>query len=330
MINMVLLTILSASRPVETFLLIPPTAKASAMGYAQTAYCLDASANYFNSAFMPLLNRMGIILNGFKYLPNWIADIYYAYIAGVIPRGKSALGIDFTYMSMGMVDVRDFEGNYLGEYLCYKDEGKISFAHIVWPGFAAGLGIKVISQNYQYGWGSDWPVWLPLGLESTGRGTWLDFNIDLAYQINPRFCLAMVIHDFGPNIKYQESVREGSLPTTWRLAMSYAPIKNPNLSMALSGEITKLVQYLFAGNNTFWDQVGSEIKSAWKSVGIEIGLWDTVFLRSGYFYDYEGSRKGFTYGGGIKLFKFEFDLGVDENVYDFHTSQKKFSLSYTF
>jgi len=330
MFDMILLTILSASRPVQTFLLIPPTAEGSGMGYAQTAYCFDASANYYNAAFMPFIERIKMTIDAFQYLPGLDPDLYYLYMAGIIPSGNSAIGLDFTIMSLGRVEVRNFEGDYLGEYYCFKNEGKISFSRIVLPGFAAGLGVKVINQNHRFG--SDIGVLQPEcpGLELSGGGTWFAFDVNVAYKIKPKLYVGMVVHDLGSNIKYEDMNQENSLPTTWRFAISYAPIKNPNFSLALAGGVTKILPMMFNGSGSFWDQVDYEIKSAWKGIGVEVGFREVIFMRAGYFYDYEWIRKGITYGGGIKLFKFEFDLGVDENVYGFNTSQKKFSLSYTF
>lgn len=140
----------------------------------------------------------------------------------------------------------------------------------------------------------------------------------------------MVVHDLGPNLKYEDLNRENSLPSTGHFAISYSPIKNSNFSLALSGEVTKILPGMFNGSGSFWNQVDYEIKSAWKGVGTELEFRDMIFLRAGYFYDYEGARKSITYGAGARLFKFDFDVGVDENVYDFSTSQKKISLSYTY
>jgi len=329
--NIFLLTVLTVLPPGETFLLIPPSARASGMGYAQTAYCFDASANYYNAACMLFVERVKITIDAFQYLSGLDPDLYYVYIAGIMPFGNSAIGLDFTLMSLGRVEVRNFAGDYLGEYYCFKNEGKISYSRIILPGFAAGLGVKVINQNHRFG--SDPGVLQqPLcpGLELSGRGTWLAFDVNSAYKINPRLYLGMVVHDLGPNIKYEDIKRENSLPTTWHLAISFAPIKNPNYSLTLSGEITKILPGMFNGSGSFWDKTNYEIKSAWKGIGAEVGFREVIFMRAGYFYDYEWVRKGITFGAGIRLFKFDFDVGVDENIFEFSTSQKKFSLSYTF
>lgn len=183
--NIFLITVLTALRPGETFLLIPPSAKASGMAYTQTAYCFDASANYYNAACMPFIERVNLTIDAFQYLPGLYPDLYYLYMAGIIPSGNSAIGLDFTLMSMGKVEIRDFTGHYLGEYYCFRNEGKISFSRIVRPGIAAGLGVKIINQNHRFS--SDIGVLQPLypGLELSGRGTWLAFDINLAYRINP-------------------------------------------------------------------------------------------------------------------------------------------------
>jgi hypothetical protein len=83
-------------------------------------------------------------------------------------------------------------------------------------------------------------------------------------------------------------------------------------------------------DNSFFENLKYEFEEAWKAVGLEIDYYDFIKLRAGYFLDEEGQRIGLTYGGGIKAAGFSLDVGIDQSIYDFPTTNRKFSLSYRF
>ncbi len=95
--------------------------------------------------------------------------------------------------------------------------------------------------------------------------------------------------------------------------------------------MTKVLVSMFAQEeNPFWENLKYEINEVWKGIGLELTFYRTISLRAGYFYDMEGERKGFTFGGGINIRNFELDIGIDESIYEFPTVNRKTSLSYSF
>jgi hypothetical protein len=109
------------------------------------------------------------------------------------------------------------------------------------------------------------------------------------------------------------------------------PVEYENIHVVLSGEITKILTGMFADeDNTLMENLKYEFKEAWKGIGTEMTFYKTLCLRLGYFYDYEGQKIGLTFGGGIQFKGLRFDIGIDENIYDFNTTNRKFSLSYNF
>ncbi len=112
---------------------------------------------------------------------------------------------------------------------------------------------------------------------------------------------------------------------------------------------------------TFAQELAYEISESWRSIGLELTVFKEILtLRAGYFFDKTGARGGFfvrdannfdehigfipflfdehgklskvgvTFGAGIKYAGFQLDIGIDENIYDFPTTNRKFSLTYTF
>jgi hypothetical protein len=85
-----------------SFLEIGVGARSLAMGGAFTALANDPSALYWNVAGIAKLDRVGIFFNH----TQWIANINYDYLAGVVPLGQfGTVGISITALTMDEMDV---------------------------------------------------------------------------------------------------------------------------------------------------------------------------------------------------------------------------------
>lgn len=139
------------------------------------------------------------------------------------------------------------------------------------------------------------------------------------------------------------------------------------VGLRLTSDISKILIGMFAidppdvDSMTFGEELGYEISESWRSIGMELSIFREILtIRGGYFFDKTGARGGFfvedengfnehiglipflfeehgklkkvgvTFGAGIKYAGFQLDIGIDENIYDFKTTNRKFSLSYTF
>lgn len=316
--------IFAQRRPTATFLLIPPTAKASGMGYAWSAICDDASANYYNAAGIVFLNLSKFTINYFKYLPA-LSDMHYIYVGLAYPLITSGWGFDFTYFTRELPDYY-WQGQYIGTYTSYRLAPKISYSKKIFDNLAVGIGWKYIYQKY-----GEWNDFEPeLGLEGTTGSSWA-FDFNLLYKISPNLSIGSVLHNWGPNMEYAESGATDPLPLTYRLGIACKLIDIGIISVTISGEITKMLAGIITNKTkSFKENLEHELKEAWKGGGLEASFYRILSLRIGYFYDYEGKREGLTYGGGINLEHLEFDVGIDEKVYDFPTQNRKLSLSFSF
>lgn len=321
----------AAQRPGATFLLIPPTAKATGMAYAWTAICNDASANYYNAAGLALLKSPMITLTYFKYLPLLHSDMYYTYLGLVYPLYKSAWGLDFIHFTPGLVEVTDFQGHYLGQYVAWRLASKINYARKITNNFSLGISLKFIYQKYGFWYFWNDPYLIGIGLDRGGTGMSWAFDFNLLYKILPNLFLGSVLHNFGPNIAYTEVEISDPLPLTYRLGLAYKPIEIKDFSATISAEIQKILVGMFANEeNSFCENLKYELKEAWKGVGLELTVYKILSLRTGYFYDYKVEREGPTFGFGVNIKGLEIDIGIDEQIYDFDTQNRKISLSYTF
>ncbi len=89
-----------------TFLEIPVSARAVALGSAFSAVANDASSLYWNPAGSARLEQTEVV---FTHM-NWIADLGFDYSAAAIPvEGFGTLGISFTSLTMEDMAVRTIE-----------------------------------------------------------------------------------------------------------------------------------------------------------------------------------------------------------------------------
>lgn len=141
------------------------------------------------------------------------------------------------------------------------------------------------------------------------------------------------------------------------------------VGLRLTGDVSKVLIGMFSidppevDSMSFGQELGYEISETWRSLGMEVSVYREILtLRVGYFFDKTGARGGFfmedesglsadhiglfplifgsnegklkkvgvTFGAGVKYAGFQLDVGVDENIYDFTTTNRKFSLTYTF
>lgn len=320
----------AGDRPGATFLLIPPTAKATGMAYAWTAIADDASANYYNAAGLAFLEAPSICASYFKNLPGLADDMHYVYIAAGIPMSRFALGVDWTYFTPGKEEVVNDQGEYVDTRYVYRTAVRLNCAGKILDNLSGGLGFKAIHQEGAvYDW---WRYYY----DGTGSTWAVDFNI--LYRLLPYLCIGSVAHNLGPRIKYTGEnfhpywrSTSDPLPLTYRLGVAFSPVDNKYFKPTLSAEITKVLVGLFADEDkSFLDQLDHELYEAWKGIGLELTFFKILSLRGGHFWDVEGARRGFTFGGGVKLRQLELDIGIDENIFDFPTTNRKVALSYSF
>jgi hypothetical protein len=314
----------AAQRPGATYLLIPVGARQSGMAYAFSAVADDASANYYNAAGLAFLDTPQITGTYLGYLLGLHPDMHHIYIAAAYPFGKSCVGLDFTYYTPGTVSFVDYEGQYLGERVVWRIVPKISYVRRLNEKLALGLSWKYIKQQYGERDPWDWSY-----IDWTGSSWAFDFCG--FFKILPSLSAGTGFHNIGPDIEYPVIAGIDPLPRIFRLGVAYMLIQTNEISVLISGELTKVLVGMFADEQkSFWQHVGYEFDEGWKAVGLEITMSKIASLRGGFFYDNEGAREGFTFGMGLNYVGLSLDIGIDEHVYEFETENRRISLSYVF
>jgi hypothetical protein len=321
--------LLGAQRPGAVFLNIWPGARATALSGAFAAVADDATACYYNQAGLAFVDNTIITLQHANWLPGLHADMYYEYAGVAKPFKIGTLGFNIIYLTTGKTDVRNSDGTYLGTYTTFDISVGLSYGFNLKPNLGLGIGWKFI---YSY-LVPDWVFQrLPeLGIDQGGTGISYGFDAGVLYKPFTFLSLAAALQNIGPNISYTESGSSDPLPYTLRLGIHFEPIQSKAFRVALTADVTKILVGMFAEeDNTFFENLSYEFEEAWKAIGLEIDYYKFIRLGAGYFLDTEGQRSGFTYGGGVSVGGFSIDVGIDQAIYDFSTTNRKFSITYRF
>lgn len=318
-----------ATRPGAVFLLIWPGARATALSGAFSAAADDATACYYNQAGLAFIDGTIVSLQHAPWLPGLHPDMYYEY-AGITKSYKvGTFGLSIIYLTTGPTEVRNFEGIYLGTYTTFDISIGLNYGTKIRENLGIGVGWKFVYSYLVPPW--VWGRMPELNITSGGIGITYAFDVGTMYKPFSFLTVAAALQNIGPDISYTESGASDPLPYTMRLGLRFQPIESDVIRIALTADITKILVGMFADEtNTFFENLSYELKEAWKGIGLEADYYNFVKLRAGYFWDTEGERVGFTYGGGIKAGGFSLDVGVDQDIYDFQTTNRKFSLSYQF
>ncbi|MEO0051560.1 MAG: PorV/PorQ family protein [candidate division WOR-3 bacterium] len=360
----VVFSLVSASQnPGAVFLIIWPAARPTSLAGAFTAISDDASGLYYNPGGMAFLNGTNATLMHCNWLPGLWPGMYYEY-AGVAHNfpDKGTAGFNFIYLTTGETDVINERGEFLGRYTTFDLAPTLGYAFPVLPNLGVGISAKLIYSFLVPDW--VWKVMPELGIEAGGTGISWAFDAGVLYKPVHFLNVGASFANLGPNISYTSSGESDPLPRMLRVGLAYYPLKTDMFTVAITPEITKLMVGVFSDSTkSFGQQFAAEWRDAWKSLGLEAGVnLDVVaaFLRLGYFEDVTAQRGGlvfekdgqtyhysvqdlltrrglgsfkslgWTFGAGIRFQRFQFDIGVDQFIYDFSTSNYKFSFSYQF
>jgi hypothetical protein len=190
------------------FLEVGVSARAIGMGDAFLATSDDASAVYYNPAGLTQIANREVMFTHVSYL----ADINYDFAGLAYPttRFGGVWGVGFYMLNAGNMDVTQYANAYgSGQTFTAKDYAlSLSYARNLTDRFSFGGTLKLIDElldtERSIGWAVDMGT-----LYNTGfRG----------------FKIAMVISNFGPNLKFIEE--DCPLPMDFKFGASFDIIRN--------------------------------------------------------------------------------------------------------
>lgn len=296
-----------ASGPGAIFLTIFPDARTVALGSAGVALDdLDANT-YYNPANIAFGPHIAATWTHTKWLWNEMSVDH----AGVAyrPSKRLALATNVQYMQLGLFDVTNERGEFIGTYRWYDVAPSMSAACCVMPTLSTGLTAKAIYSYIAPAWA--WPG-------AHGNRDALTFAFDAGVQYRPQDALTMgfAVANLGPNLRY-DSTDGDFLPRVARVGFAIRPPIPGPVSATVTGELSR---DLFP-------------PAEWRDLyhwgtGLELEFARLAFVRLGYLhYDSDGWR-GWTWGVGLDHRGVRLDVGVDSGIYQSASSRNvRFQLS---
>ncbi|KPL02098.1 MAG: hypothetical protein AMJ73_09235 [candidate division Zixibacteria bacterium SM1_73] len=264
------------------FLELGVSARAIGMGDAFLAISDDASAVYYNPAGLTQIAEREAVFTHVSYL----ADINYDFAGLAYPTAKfgGVWGVGFYMLNAGDMDVTHYEGyedNYsTGQTFTAKDYAlSLSYARSLTDRFSVGMTLKLIEElldtERAIGWAADMGTLYDTGFKG--------------------FKIAMVVSNFGPDIKFIEE--ECPLPMNFKFGGVFDIYRAENHMATFSVEGSHPNDNLEKFN-----------------AGVEYWFRDMFSLRFGNHFEYDTG--GISAGCGLKLYVSERQLKFDYGYHD--------------
>ncbi len=296
------------------------------MAYALSAAADDATANYYNGAGLAFSKAPSIGMSYLGYLTVLMPGMHYFHVGVSYPMVSSGWGFDMTFITLGETETRDSLGQYTGTALVWRIAPKLSYAHRVIESVSLGISWKFIYEQFMW----DFGILPELGWVNEDTKSWA-FDFSLQYRPMSNLSFGAVVHNIGPDFKYESSGATDPLPKLTRLGIAYVPLHSEYIRCTISVELSKLLVGLFRHEDeTCWQNLKYEFDTARKAISLELTFYGKLSLRTGYVYDDGECLQGFTFGGGIEYKNLRLDIGIDETVYDFPTQNRVISMIYHF
>jgi len=296
------------------FLSVVPDARSAALANAMTTVENNSSALWDNPAMMANMQ------NSFDFVVTqnqWIADIKHNALSAAFKPASGQYGVIGLFLLM--VDYGDVEGTIVANNeQGFLETGIINpYAFVVGLGYAKALTDKFsIGAQIKYADQYLGPVienYFTTSAEvetSEKEASVLAFDFGTYYRTGFRsLVFGMSVRNFSQEIKFAQE--EFQLPLIF--------------SIGFSANVMQLLPEYWQYkplSNLLWtmDAVHPRSYPEYVKTGLEYNLKDLLALRVGYYSNVD--ERSFTYGLGLKLFKFSFDyayvpFGVFNNVQRF-------------
>ena len=296
-------------------LMIAPGARASGMGEAFVSVADDATATFWNPAGLAFQSGHEITLMHCNWLPSLVTDMFYEFIAYKqdVQSLGGTIGANIIYFNMGeQVQTGESGPEPIGTFHSWDMSVTLSYATKLKPNLGLGVNMRYIRSNLA-----------PMGAGAEkGTGVGSSFAADIGMLYKPGFLkglnMGFNLSNMGPKITYIDADQADPLPTNLKIGIGYKILDSEFNKLLITVDTNKLlvVRHKDGTSDPFYKALFTSWKGSLKtqanelisSCGIEYVYNNMIFLRGGYYYDYEGRVKYPTIGAGLQYDKFRFDF----------------------
>lgn len=225
-----------------------------------------------------------------KWLPELSDDIYYVFLGAAHSiEGFGTIGGNITYITYGVVNRTDPNGNPLGTFEPYDLAFTLSYGSSINRTWKYGVSLKFIrSELSKIGAGNE------VG-EGTATGVALDFGF--LGHLTDRFNVGLAVTNLGPDVSYIDASQSDPLPRNGAFGFSWKVMQSDYTHLLLTSEVNKSLVDMGDWSDVIFNG------------GFEFSYANIISFRSGYVYDDAGDVKTLTLGVGLApLRNFIFDF----------------------
>jgi len=356
----------SRPQPGLPFLLIWPTARSTALAGAVTGLADDPDAAFFNPAGLAFRTDVGAEINCGHWLPGVYPGMWQGYFAArmALPAHLGehlAVGIDAAELNLSDLGIDYVDQGWPRPPRVDIWRACAGAAVSLRPieDLGVGLKLKYVRSSlscYSEGYGR----WPDLGARDGGTGSTWACDVAALWRPSTCFSLGGSLDNLGPGISYPAINEHDPSPTILRLGACWTPLDSRVAGLRVLPEFDKVLVGIFYDSTNavpFRETLKRELSDVWKTLAVEVTALRLVTARLGYFEDRTDQRGGLLYdsdgvtyryslydlltrrhlgqlrsiglcwgfGIGYKDY-FRIDVSSDAAIYDFETSNWKFSL----
>ncbi len=324
------------------FINFSPDARSGALGEAGVALSPDANATFWNGAKLAFAeNDFGAAVSYTPWLRNLTDDMWLTYLTGYKKINKTqALGLSLNYNNNGTIDLRNNNGDPLGDFTSKEFAIAGTYSAQLARNFSVGLTLKYIRSNLAGTTAltpfsmkpastaaGDISVFYKKGMknETTGRElTWAfggmisNLGGKVSYGGNVNYFIPTNLK-IGTGLTYSADGKSKfnflldlnklmvPTPPVWEYN---ATTGQPVVVRGRNPETTPVLAGIFGSFGDAPDGISEELAEVMVSAGVEYSYNNFFAARLGYFNESKrkGDRKYFTAGVGLNFHK---NFGAD-------------------
>ncbi len=286
----ILLAVLFASaafakpQPGLPFLLMWPTARSTALAGAMTGLADDPDAAFFNPAGLAFQSGIGATASYADWLPGLYPGMEYAFAAGDVKLSERVcVGMSATWFHPGRIDIWwDEPPYYEGPPEVWRGALTCNVAVKLSKQVALGGTAKLIHSEMAPSW--VWKGMPEVGVDEGGTGSAWACDVGALWKPSSHFSFGASVANLGPGISYPDRNWHDPSPTMLRLGGCWTPVSNRLVRVNVLPEFDKLLVGMFfdtADTKTVGQELQTELRDAWKSLGVEVTGLEFVTLRLG-------------------------------------------------
>ncbi len=300
------------SKAAAVFLLYRPGARELAMGEAGAASAAGHSASGYNPAL--LARQENTLAAGATYYAwsIWFLEYTYWHASAMYSPAKN-------HHLAASVTSAAAESRGVTEFAAYNPYDRrtrsfcLTYCVQVTATLSLGMSAKWFSDRVP-----DFANFAPIScVEASG----VLFDCGVVYIPVPRLALGAALRNYGPNATYTDVSQSAPTPVNLSIGADVKALRTKNHSVTLAGELYKpLVQdyrrawYLAPVRGWTDEGFREERRQIDVHLGAEYGWRNRLFVRGGFYRDWDGNRKWFTYGAGLRWPVWKIAVSADMSV----------------